>query len=55
MHQELWIPAEVLESFNRQIQGTITVEAAFYGDRFTDPINRATQLPARIVAEFGAP
>ena len=33
-HRELWIPAEEMESFNKQILGKIRVIAAFYGDRF---------------------
>ena len=34
VHQELWVPAEELEEFNRHIVGEITVEAAYYGARF---------------------
>jgi len=30
-HQELWIPAEELEEFNRNIVGTIEVIAEFTG------------------------
>jgi hypothetical protein len=33
-HQELWIPADELEEFNRHIQGQIQIEAAFYGEKF---------------------
>lgn len=31
-HQELWIPAEELENFNRHIIGTIQIVAEFSGD-----------------------
>lgn len=34
IHQELWVPAEELEEFNRHIVGRITVEAAYYGEQF---------------------
>src|SRR5687767_14705402 len=34
-HQELWIPAEDLETFNQHIQGQIQIEAAFYGEKFS--------------------
>lgn len=30
LHQELWVPAEELDEFNRHIQGQIKVEASFY-------------------------
>lgn len=33
-HNELWVPAEELKDFNEQIQGKISVIAAFYGDQF---------------------
>jgi len=44
-HQELWVPAEGLEEFNRHIVGLITVEAAFYGEKFSGEIDEATHLP----------
>lgn len=34
-HQELWIPAEQLETFNGHIIGKINVVASFYGERFS--------------------
>ena len=34
IHQELWIPAEELEEFNRHIQGNIEIVRAFYGSEF---------------------
>jgi hypothetical protein len=35
IHQELWIPSEELEEFNRHIQGLIRIEAVFYGEKFS--------------------
>ncbi len=34
IHRELWIPAEELDNFNRQIIGIIEVVAAYYGEQF---------------------
>ncbi len=34
VHEEYWIPAGQLHEFNRQIQGNIEVEAAFFGESF---------------------
>lgn len=34
-HQEFWIPAEELETFNQHIQGTIAIAAVFYGEKFS--------------------
>ncbi len=34
IHQELWVPAEQLPEFNLHIIGQITVEAAYYGEKF---------------------
>lgn len=45
IHQELWVPAEELEEFNRHIVGLITVEAAFYGDKFSGEVDPVTNLP----------
>lgn len=33
-HQELWVPSEDLEEFNRHIQGQIQIEVVFYGEKF---------------------
>jgi hypothetical protein len=48
LHEELWIPAEELATFNAHIVGEITVEAAYYGDRFEGEIDPETNLPASI-------
>lgn len=36
LHEELWVPAEELEEFNRQIVGPIRVVASFFSEG-TDP------------------
>ncbi len=48
MHQELWVPAEELDEFNRHIIGTITVEAAYYGEQFAGEVASRTNLPRSI-------
>lgn len=48
IHQELWVPAEELEEFNGHIIGKITVEAAYYGEKFKGEIDAETNLPAGI-------
>lgn len=48
IHQELWVPAEELEEFNRHIIGIITVKAAYYGERFKGEIDSETNLPKGI-------
>ena len=45
LHQELWVPAEELAEFNRHIIGLITIDAAFYGEKFSGQIDSATNLP----------
>lgn len=45
IHQELWVPAEDLEEFNRSIVGPITVEAAYYGEGFSEAVDEKTNLP----------
>ena len=37
IHNELWIPAEELEEFNRNIVGNISIVQAFFGESFTNP------------------
>ena len=34
-HQELWIPAEDLDEFNKNIIGKIKVVKVYYGDNYT--------------------
>jgi hypothetical protein len=45
LHQELWVPAEELEEFNRHIAKKITVEAYFTGELFEGKIDPETKLP----------
>ena len=33
-HNELWVPAEQLETFNNKIIHPIRIENAFYGEKF---------------------
>jgi hypothetical protein len=49
-HQELWVPAEELEEFNRQILGVIRIEAAHYGEKFAGEIDEKTNLPINLSA-----
>ena len=44
-HQELWVPAEELEEFNRYIIGQIAVVASYYGEQFSGGIDAQTNLP----------
>ena len=39
LHNELWIPAEELETFNKNIAGDIEIMAAFFGTNFEMPNN----------------
>ena len=48
MHQELRVPAEELEEFNRHIVGSIVVEPAYYGEKFTGEIDFRTNFPKYI-------
>jgi hypothetical protein len=48
IHQELWIPAEELEGFNRHIIGKITVETAYYGENFQGEVDSNTNLPKHL-------
>ena len=46
-HQELWVPAEELEEFNRHIIGKIEVVAGYYGELFSGEIDPQTHLPIK--------
>ncbi len=48
IHQELWVPAEELEEFNSHIVGKISIEAAYYGEKFDGEIDPETNLPTSI-------
>ncbi len=45
VHQELWVPAEELATFNAYIIGKIKVTASFIGPNFQGEINSQTNLP----------
>jgi hypothetical protein len=47
--QELWVPAEELDEFNKHIVGIIRVDAAYYGEQFVGEIDAKTNLPSHIV------
>jgi hypothetical protein len=51
IHQELWIRADELAEFNRQIIGQIEVVAAYYGERFAGKIDPVTNLPVGIAPD----
>jgi hypothetical protein len=39
IHNEIWVPAEELDAFNRKIVGTIRVASVFFGEGFVMPEN----------------
>jgi hypothetical protein len=47
VHQELWVPAEELEDFNKQLEGQIAVTDAFFGEDFRGVIPRAASLKGK--------
>lgn len=47
-HKELWIPASELSDFNENILGYIRVMHSFYGELFTDDIDKESNLPKSI-------
>lgn len=49
IHQEIWVPAQELEEFNRHIIGKIEVLASYYGTQFSEEIDPATNLPSEVV------
>lgn len=44
LHNELWVPAEHLEEFNRNIIGPITIVNAFFGEKFEMPVNGSLNM-----------
>jgi hypothetical protein len=50
VHQELWIPAEDLDEFNSHIIDNIEIVATYYGERFDQPLDPATNLPYSVFA-----
>ena len=47
-HEELWVPAEELRSFNSHIVGAIRAVRADLGEQFTADIDEAGLLPAHL-------
>jgi len=45
VHEELWVPAEELEEFNRHIVGTIKVVESYAGPGYAGRLDSATNLP----------
>lgn len=37
IHNELWVPAEELDKFNKNIVGEIRITKAFYGEKYKSP------------------
>ena len=52
-HEELWVPAEELDEFNRHIAGDIRVLESFYGERCEVPVDPQTNLPVEIAKQLG--
>ena len=48
IHQELWVPADKLEEFNKHIIGNIEIIAAYYGREFSQGIDKQTNLPKEV-------
>ena len=44
IHQELWVPAEELEDFNKHIVGNIRVIAGYFGEGFKMPDNEGMAM-----------
>ena len=44
-HEELWVPADMLDEFNRHIVGRIEVVASYYGEKFQGKVDPVTRLP----------
>lgn len=47
-HEELWVPAEELETFNGRIVGSVEVIESFYGPRFAGSIDPESRLPTDV-------
>jgi hypothetical protein len=47
-HEELWVPAEELETFNQHIDGPIQVIERFYGPQFHGSVDPQTRLPTDV-------
>lgn len=52
LHDELWVPAEELESFNNAIADKIEVERVFFGEQFAMPADAVTR---EVLSKFRQP
>jgi hypothetical protein len=50
-HQELWVPADELDQFNKRIEGQVSVIAAFFGDGFRGLIAKCFALRGKDAVE----
>lgn len=48
IHNELWVPAEQLDAFNKHIVGKIRPVKVFFGDTFSMPENMAVKNALQI-------
>lgn len=46
VHEELWVPADELDEFNRHIVGTIKVIESYAGPEYAGQIDPATNCPS---------
>jgi hypothetical protein len=51
LHRELWVPADELEAFNRQLVGPIRLAGAYYGEGYVGPDPRPAMLQRRTARE----
>jgi hypothetical protein len=54
-HEELWVPADELEDFNRHIVGRIQVIEAYPGEKYKGDIDPRTHLPVGFEAATSGP
>lgn len=52
LHQELWVPAEELATFNQHIQGLVRFTEAWYGPGYLGPDTSLDPLERQLLALF---
>ncbi|QDE71508.1 hypothetical protein BHS09_33495 [Myxococcus xanthus] len=52
LHQELWVPAEELATFNQHIQGPVRFTEAWYGPGYLGPDTSLVPLERQLLALF---
>ncbi len=52
LHQELWVPAKELATFNRHIQGPVRFTEAWYGPEYCGPDTTLCPLERQLRAMF---